>query len=108
MSLDLQTGLRVIRAISRHGRDNPIPGEALEEATGVSTRVIAEIVATAAGEGVEVASCGAGYFKWKSREEKEEYLAREKKRLQSLGRKISAIKKAADNPLTLWEQDTAA
>ena len=108
MSLDLQTGLRVIRAISRHGRENPIPAAALEEATGVNTRVIADIVSVAAGEGVDVASCGTGYFKWKNKAEKEEYLAREKKRLVSLGQKIAAIKKAANNPLTLWEQDSAA
>jgi len=106
ISIDFRCGLLVLRAIDRHNRAEPITGEAISEATGVDTREVAEIVSIAATMGVQVGSCSGGYFKTTPKDTRE-YLAREKSRLISLGKKISGVKKNADNPLTLWEQGTA-
>lgn len=104
--IDFTRGLLVVRVISRHGRANPVTGEAIFQATGVSTREIAETVAEAARLGVRVASCSGGYYK-PSIEEIREYVSREKSRLASIGRKVAGVKKNADNPLSLFEQDVA-
>jgi hypothetical protein len=93
----------VLRAIDRHNRAGPIKGEAIEEATGVDSRVVAKIVSVAAEMGVQVGSCSDGYFKTTPKDTRE-YLAREKSRLISLGKKISGVKRNADNPLSLFEQ----
>jgi biotin operon repressor len=104
--IDLAHGLSVLRVVMRHSRANPVTGEVISATTGISTREIAEVVSVAASMGIRVASCSSGYYHPTDAEVRE-YLAREKSRLISLGRKISGVKKNADNPLSLFEQDAA-
>lgn len=107
MTIPFDIALDVLRVIQRHTREHPVSGEAVSELCSVPTRTVAEIVSVAVSKGVPVGSCSLGYFQWRSREEREEYFAREKARLQSLGRKLSQAKKHSANPLTLFEQDAA-
>ena len=106
MTVDLKTGLTVLRCIARHSRSNPITGEAISIAVGVDTRVVAEVVSVAFEMGTRVAACSIGYYIPSDAEDKE-YIAREKSRLISLGKKLSGHKKHSDNLLTLFEQDAA-
>ena len=103
---ELKQAFDVLRCISRHNRGNPVTGQAISELTGTDTRVIAEIVSVAASRGIRVASCSTGYYTPTDADIRE-YLAREKSRLASLGRKISGMKKYANQTLTLFEQDAA-
>jgi hypothetical protein len=101
---ELKQVFDVLRCISRHhGKPNSVRGETISQVTGVDTRTIAEIVSVAASRGIRVASCSSGYHT-PTDEEIQEYLAREKSRLISLGRKIAGVKKYAHDTLTLWEQ----
>ena len=101
--IDFERGLALLRIVQRHGRQNPITGEQLEALTGIDTRVIAEAIGAAAQQGVRVASCGQGYYA-PTKLEVQEYLDREKKRLKSLGWKISQVKKNQNNELSLFEE----
>lgn len=101
------SGLEILRVIFRHNRVNPVDGETIAQECGTNPRTVAEVVSVAVSHGVPVGSCSQGYFVWRSREEREEYFAREKARLVSLGRKLSAAKKAMVNELTLFEQEAA-
>lgn len=102
--IDFEQGLRVLRAIEKHTVEHPIKAEAIQESTGVNWRTVTDIVSCAASNGVPVGSGGRGYFWWHSREEKELYIQQEESRLIALGKKLSAIKKSEDNPLTFWDQ----
>ena len=107
--LDMEAGLRVLSCIARHTLDDPITGAKVEEATGISSRTVTDIVTLASGFNIPIGSCPRGYFKWRSRQEREVYLQQEKSRIANLGRKLSAIKRAAmSNELTLWEQEEVA
>jgi hypothetical protein len=100
---ELKQVFDILRHISRHERSNCITGEAISELTGIDVRIIAEIVSAAASRGIRVASCSFGYYT-PTNEEIQQYLAREKARLASLGRKVAGIKRYTGDTLTLWEQ----
>jgi hypothetical protein len=103
MSIDLTSGLKVLRVISRHNSANPVTGETVEQATGVNSRNVAVIVGIAAANGVRVASCSRGYYR-PTDGEAMLYLDREKRRLISIAQKVSLAKKNQHNELSLFEQ----
>jgi len=95
-------GIRVLRVIMRHTSSDTITAERIVDATGVAVRNIAPIVNIAAQNGVPVMSTATGYCR-RTKGEIDEYLAREKSRLISLGRKLSQVKKNQADELQLFE-----
>ena len=95
-------GIRVLRVIMRHTSKDTVTAEQITDATGEPARNIAPIVNIAAENGVPVMSTGTGYCR-RTKEEIDVYLAREKSRLISLGRKVSQIKKNQADELQLFE-----
>jgi hypothetical protein len=103
MGLDLESGLRVLKVISRHSLEAPVVSSAIEEATGVSPRVISEIVAIAVSEGVPIGSGGRGYFRWRNSAERDAYLHQEKARILAISEKLRAIERSEVDQFTLFE-----
>lgn len=101
----LSESLDVLNVIFRHTKDDPIVAEKITLLTHIRDKVITDIVSISASKGVPVGSNGRGYFKWRNKEERDEYIATEKARIQAIGRKLSGIKKSAlKGELTLFEQ----
>jgi hypothetical protein len=103
--VDLDVGLRVLRVICRHTIEQPVRGAVIEQMIGVDTRTVSDVVSIAVCEGVPVGSCGRGYYKYRTRAERETYIHTETARLKSLGRKLSAIKRNSENDLSVFEQE---